>query len=238
MLKKIFTVERLSRFILLSLIVSVVFICIRIGLAPSDTLGGEEGVRVKSDYVLMLLQCIVGVIAMLLPGMLKVRSGIIIPSGMMGAYAVFLYCAIFLGEVQSFYYAVPHWDTVLHMFSGGMLGTVGFSVITLLNKTERIPFILSPIFVAVFALCFAMSLGVVWEIYEYVADCILGTNMQKFMLESGELLIGQAALADTMKDLIVDTIGALVVSMVGYGSLKYETGWLEQIRIKVETKPD
>ena len=75
---------------------------------------------------------------------------------------------------------------------------------------------LSPVFVAVFAFCFAVTLGVFWEIYEFTFDGILRLNMQKFMLENGTQLIGRAALLDTMKDLIVDCLGALIMSFVGY----------------------
>jgi mannose/fructose/N-acetylgalactosamine-specific phosphotransferase system component IIC len=180
----------------------------------------------------MLLQCILGAAAMLLPGLLTRRVGLNIPSAMIIAYAVFLYCAIYLGEVRSFYYNIPHWDTILHTFSGAALGALGFSLISLLNKSESITFSLSPIFVAMFAFCFAVSLGVLWEIYEFSMDYVLGTNMQKYALESGENLIGQAALTDTMKDLIVDAIGAFAVSVTGYISLKYKKGWFEKFQLK------
>ena len=84
---------------------------------------------------------------------------------------------------------------------------------------------------AFFTLCFAVFLGVVWEFYEFTADSILHTNMQKFALESGQLLEGRAALMDTMKDLIVDTVGALVMAVVGYISLKYKKGWVEKLQL-------
>ena len=159
------------------------------------------------------------------------RIRIEIPSNMLVLYTIFLYCAIYLGEVRSFYYMVPHWDTVLHTFSGGVLATLGFSVITLLNKTERIPMIMSPAFVALFTFCFAVTLGVFWEIYEYTADGILGLNMQKFALDNGQQLVGHAALGDTMKDLMVDCLGAFIVSVIGYISLKYQKGWVEKLQV-------
>lgn len=196
--------------------------------APAEADPAHPYLRVKSEYVLMLLQCIVGVLAMLLPSFLQKKLDLIIPSRMMVFFALFLYCAIYLGEVRAFYYTVPHWDTILHTCSGAMLGALGFSVITFLNKTDRVPMNLSPAFVAFFALCFAVFMGVVWEIYEYTADAVLHTNMQKFALEDGTLLSGRMALRDTMKDLIVDTVGALVMSILGYISLKYKKGWLER----------
>ena len=223
-------------FIFLSLAGSVVFISVAMALAPAEPEPTMPYRRGKGDYVLMLLQCIVGVVAMLLPSLLRHKWQLIIPSKMMVLFAVFLYCAIFLGEVRSFYYNVPHWDTILHTFSGAMLGALGFSVINFLNRTDRVPMNLSPVFVAFFTLCFAVFLGVVWEFYEFTADGLLHTNMQKFALESGEPLVGRAALMDTMKDLIVDTIGALVMAVIGYISIRYQKGWVEKFQLRREKK--
>ncbi|GAA6426381.1 hypothetical protein [Dielma fastidiosa] len=220
----------INRFVFFSLLISAIFLIIRLFLAPAgnDVPYG----RVKSDYVLMLVQCILGLFAMTLPGLLSHRFQIEIPSGMLVLYAIFLYGAIFLGEVRSFYYTVPHWDTILHTFSGGMLGALGFSFVTLLNKTDKIPLNLSPLFIAIFAFCFAVTLGVFWEIYEFTFDGVLGLNMQKFALESGEQLMGRAALQDTMKDLIVDCLGAFIMALVGYISLKYKTGFIEKLTLR------
>jgi hypothetical protein len=108
-----------------------------------------------------------------------------------------------------------------------MLGRLGFSFVTLLNKSENVPVNLSPLFVALFAFCFSITLGVLWEIYEFIFDGMLGLNMQKFALEDGIPLVGRAALMNTMKDLIVDVFGALAISITGYVSLKYikRDGW-------------
>ena len=213
-----------------TLVASIVFISIAMALAPTET--DDPTVRVKGDYVLMLAQCVLGVFALALPSILQHRVQLVIPSNMLVLYAVFLYCAIYLGEVRAFYYNVPNWDTILHTFSGAMLGALGFSFITFLNKTDRVPMNLSPVFVATFAFCFAVSLGVVWEIYEFAADGILHTNMQKFGLEDGTPFLGREALTDTMEDLIVDTIGAAVISVAGYISLKYKKGWVEKLLLR------
>lgn len=138
--------------------------------------------------------------------------------------------------MRSFYYAVPYWDTILHTMSGAMLGALGFSMIAIFNNAERIPLNLSPVFIAVFAFCFALAMGAVWEIYEFTMDSVFGTNMQKYMLDNGTALIGQAALQDTMKDIIVDAIGALVMSTIGYISLKYKKGWVEKLMIRFHVK--
>jgi uncharacterized membrane protein YjdF len=112
------------------------------------------------------------------------------------------------------------------------LGALGFSIVSVLNKAEAITFYLSPVFVALFAFCFALSLGVIWEVFEFSLDYFLNTNTQRYALHSGVPLIGQAALLDTMKDLIVDAIGAFAMSVIGFISLKYKKGWLERFRIE------
>ena len=206
--------------VLLSFILPLGYLVVRI-----VSHSGTEEVRSREDYVLMLLQCLLGIAAIVLPLRLIRQKTLQIPRVMLVLYIAFLYCAIFLGEVRSFYYAVPYWDTILHTMSGAMLGALGFSMIAIFNNAERIPLNLSPVFIAVFAFCFALALGAVWEIYEFTMDSVFGTNMQKYMLDNGTALIGQAALQDTMKDIIVDAIGALVMSTIGYISLKYKKGW-------------
>lgn len=222
----------LGYFVLITLMITVVFLIVEIIKAPVVADSNEAFVRVKSDYALMLSQCILGIVAMLLPALIQRKFKIEIPSNMLILYTVFLYCAIYLGEVKSFYYNVPHWDTILHTFSGAMLGALGFSFITLLNRTEKVPMNLSPLFVVFFAFCFAVTLGVVWEVYEFTFDGVLGLNMQKFALENGTQLIGREALTDTMKDLIVDCLGAFIMSIIGYISLKYQKGWVEKLLVK------
>ncbi len=220
-MKKIFNTQNLMRLIFLTFIGSIIFTVVRISLAPTTAPSSEIKIRVKSDYVLMLIQCILGLLALIFPYILRRVVKFNIPSAMIVVYAVFLYCAIYLGEVRNFYFKIPHWDTILHLFSGIALGALGFSIVSFLNDFEGAKFSLSPLFVSLFAFCFALSLGTVWEIYEFAIDSILKTNSQKYALETGELLVGQAALFDTMKDLIVDAFGAFLISAVGFVSLKY-----------------
>lgn len=217
-------------FVLLSLVAAMIYIIVVLVLAPSHTQIVFE--RTKSDYVLMLLQCALGIVAIIGPNILQKRHNFIIPTKMMVLYTLFLYGAIFLGEVMAFYYNVPHWDTFLHGLSGAMLGALGYTVISVLNRSDSVPVNLSPLFVAFFTFCFAMTMGMIWEIYEFSVDSLFGTNMQKFAFEDGTGKIGQAALMDTMKDLIVDTIGALTMSIIGYISLKHKTGLVDKLIFK------
>ena len=223
-------------FVFASLILAIIGIVVIMIIAPSEHQANDPNGKIKSDYVLMLAQSMLGLIVIILPGIIEHKIKIEIPSRMMIVFILFIYAATFLGEVRNFYYTVPHFDTILHTLSGGMIGALGFSIIAFLNNSDKIPVTLSPIFVACFTFCFALAVGGIWEIYEFLADGIMNTNMQKFALEDGTMLIGRAAVTDTMKDIIVDAIGAAVISIIGYVSLKYEKGWVEKMQIKKKNK--
>lgn len=206
------------RVVLLLLAISVIYAIYMMVNAPSGIAKNEYD-RVKSDYVLMILQCFTGCIVIFLPSQLEHRFRIDIPDIMEIMYFIFLFCAIYLGEVRNFYYKIPYWDSILHCFSAGMLGALGFVIVNYLNDTKK-TIDLSPFFVALFAFCFAITCGAVWEIYEFVADGVLGTNMQKFITGEGVVMIGRNAVMDTMGDIIVDALGAFTVTAIGYINLK------------------
>lgn len=200
--------------ILATYVLTTAFLIFRIVTVGKNSAAPSE--RSVPEYVRMLLQCILGLVLMFLPSMLARRFTLEIPSNFYAIYVVFIYCAIYLGEVWSFFYRFKYWDVMLHGFSGLALGVIGFTVVSFLNKDESVRMSLSPFFVAAFAFCFALALGAIWEICEFAIDGIFGVNMQKFALEDGTQLIGRAALMDTMKDLIVDTVGALIATIAGY----------------------
>lgn len=217
---KIWDIRSIATAILLVLLAgSVVYAGVHIFLAPPDVTASGEMERLKSDYVLMAFQCSMGIVILLLPSAIERKFSLEIPNSMYVVYCIFLFCAIYLGEVRNFYHLIPYWDSILHGFSGGALGALGFLLISILNSNEKIHMHMSPFFVWLFAFCFALSIGALWEIYEFTFDGLLGMNMQKFMLEDGTQLIGRAALSDTMWDLIVDAIGALVSTLVGVATL-------------------
>lgn len=221
-----------SIIVLISFIIPIVYIIYKIVISPTVQITNLEGERIKTDYILMLSQCVLGIIAIIMPSFIVKKIQIKIPTNIYIFYLIFLYLAIFLGEVKNFYYKVPHWDTMLHAFSGMMLGALGFSFVFILNKEKYFHVKLTPIFISLFAFCFALTIGVFWEIFEFLSDGILQTNMQKFAKETGEQLIGRIALVDTMKDLIVDIIGAFIMSFIGWFSLKYRKNWIYKILIK------
>ena len=204
--------------LMITLVLSAAFCIFRLISTP-EVQGGALIMRTRGDYVLMLIQCLLGLAVMALPSIASRRWKLELPTFIHVMYYLFLYCAIFLGEVFSFYYLIPHWDTILHSFSGAMLAALGFILVDFLNRDEHVHVSLSPAFVALFAFCFALAAGGMWEIYEYVADGALGLNMQKFIDAEGVILAGRHALQDTMDDIIVDAASAAVMSVLGYASL-------------------
>ncbi len=199
-----------------TLVLSAIYAFVSFVLAPADAVSAEPYAKIKSDYLLMITQCMLGIVVMMLPTFIARKWKIVVPNAIVIMYFVFLYCAIYLGEVHSFYYVIPHWDTILHAFSGAMLGALGFMLVDILNKDKKVSVNLSPLFLSIFAFTFALSAGAVWEIYEYSFDAILGLNMQKHTTEAGIALVGVQALSDTMKDIIIDALAALCVSVTGY----------------------
>lgn len=148
------------------------------------------------------------------PNILERRFRVYLPSFIQVIITLFIFAAQYLGEIKNFYERFWWWDIMLHTTSGFILGIIGFMFVYLLNKNYDTNVTLSPIFIALFAFCFAVMIGVLWEVYEFSMDRLVGFNMQKFREA------GQDGLIDTMLDLIVDSIGAFVVSVLGYLNIK------------------
>ena len=148
------------------------------------------------------------------PSILEKRFGVYLPARLEITITLFIFAAQVLGEMNGFYDKIPWWDTMLHTTSGVILGLVGFLFVYLLNEKGDKNVNLSPIFVVIFAFCFAITMGVFWEFFEFGADRIFGLNMQKFRMP------GQDGLVDTMEDLIVDTIGAIIACTGGWIYMK------------------
>ncbi|MBR3697143.1 MAG: hypothetical protein IKM97_02575 [Clostridia bacterium] len=221
----------ISRFVFYSFIIPIGYLFYKIVTTSNLVIPNNIDGRVRSDYILMLIQCLLGIFAMGLPSIISKKFKLEIPNLVFYLYLIFLWAAIFLGEVQNFYYRFKYWDLFLHTISGGMIGFIGFSFVDILNnEDEHVQ--LNPFFVAFFAFCFSLALGTIWEIYEFICDGVLKTNMQKYAFESGIKLIGRDALKDTVIDLIVDSIGALVATIIGYISIKYDKGYLNNFLIK------
>lgn len=195
--------------------------------------------------------CILTLGLLIVPSFIQVEFKIELPTTLEIIILLFIFSAEILGEIQSFYLIFPMWDTILHTINGFLAAAIGFSLIELMNNDERIQFKVSPLYAAVVAFCFSMTIGVIWEFFEFGMDTFAGLDMQKdtviqafqsTLLDPTKsniaikvtdiqdvLINGQSlglggyldiGLIDTMYDLIVNFIGAIVFSIFGYIYLK------------------
>ena len=215
MAKKPYKLHNIVAIVVLSMLILSLIFGIT-GMILSSLTQGRVFGRENIEYVKITLQCIVGLIAWFLPSLIERQLKITFFSGIHIMYVIFLFLAIILGEVSGYYRRFFHWDTVLHTLSGAMLSAFGFSIIDTINRSEKINLGLSDWFMSFFAFCFAAMLDTVWEIFEFIIDAFLDLNLQQYRLPDGTVLIGHYAVADTMKDLIADVLGALFVCIVGY----------------------
>ena len=214
---------------------------------------------------------------LILPSIMERKLNINLPDTLEIIIMLFIYAAEILGEINSFYITVPHWDTVLHTINGFLCAAIGFSMIDLFNRNERFSFKLSPLYLAIAAFCFSMTVGVIWEFFEFGCDQLLGLDMQKDYIVNqinsvafdntqtntvikiedikdviivhsdgtqqslgleGYIDIG---IIDTMKDLFVNFIGAVIFSVIGYffvknrGKHKFAAQFIPQLIEEDET---
>lgn len=193
---------------------------------------------------------ILTLILFMVPQFLDKKLSVTIPVGLETVILIFIFSAEILGEINAFYVKIPIWDSILHTTNGFLMAAIGFALIDLFNRSEKFSIKMSPYFVAFFAFCFSMTVGVLWEFFEFSMDQFFGLDMQKDWIVTainsvklnptganvpihvdvqsvvingeqwnlgGYLDIG---LIDTMKDLIVNFIGAVVFSVIGILYLK------------------
>lgn len=140
---------------------------------------------------------------MVIPSILKEKYCLFLPFALDLGIVVLIFITLFLGHMGYFYEDYTLWDKFAHFQSGILLGIAGFVFIYILNENKGIKLGLSPIFISIFSVTFSLSIGAVWEIIEFVGDMYWWTNWQP-------------SNADTMWDLIVTGVGALIVSTLGY----------------------
>ncbi|RSV14837.1 hypothetical protein CA236_15600 [Sphingomonas sp. ABOLG] len=147
---------------------------------------------------------------MLLPVLLGRRLSVTIPSEIQILAILFIFATLFLGEVRDYYERFWWWDLALHATAGLLLGLLGFMIVYMLNEDRQVDMHMRPSFLALFAFCFSLAIGAVWEVFEFAMDQIFGMTMQKPMLGDA------SGLTDTMWDLIVDAVGAAIISLAGW----------------------
>lgn len=232
-----------------------------------------QGIRRNWNDVFL---CVLTLFLLMIPSIIDKKLNIKLPTVLESIILLFIFAAEILGEIQNFYGIFRQWDTMLHTINGFIMAAIGFSLIDILNQSEKFSIKLAPVFVALVAFCFSMTIGVLWEFFEYGMDTFTKTDMQKdrivlsvssvkinennenkpiviknisrstikgyvhgeeteIVIENGVLDIG---LVDTMKDLIVNCIGAVVFSTLGYfyikqrGNGKFIKNFIPTIKIK------
>ncbi len=195
--------------------------------------------------------CALSLVLFLVPAFLEKSLKINLPSVLEIIILLFIFSAEILGEINAYYVRVPNWDTMLHTINGFLCAAVGFALIDILNRNNRFKFQLSPLYVAIVAFCFSMTIGVLWEFFEFGMDYFFGMDMQKdtiihyinsvkldptntntvvsikditdVTVNGEELGLGgylDIGLIDTMKDLLVNFVGAVIFSVIGFFYIK------------------
>ena len=123
--------------------------------------------------------CVLVLFLFMLPFFIQKNLGICLPSTLEIIILLFIFAAEILGELQSYFIQYPYWDTMLHTTNGFLCAAVGFSLIDILNRDAKIKFTLSPVYVALAAFCFSMTIGVLWEFFEFGMDRLFHMDMQK-----------------------------------------------------------
>lgn len=146
----------------------------------------------------------------LAPAVSRHRLSVEIPSEIEVVAVLFIFATLFLGEVHDYYERYWWWDMALHTSSGVLLGMLGFIIVYVLNEDRQVDLHMRPSFLALFAFFFAMGIGAIWEVFEFGMDRFFGANMQPATPSD------PSGLTDTMHDLIVDAMGAAIVSVAGW----------------------
>lgn len=198
-----------------------------------------------------VMLCVLTLVLFTVPSFIEKNWHIDIPSTLEVIILLFIYSAEISGEIRSYYINIPGWDTVLHTITGFLSAAIGFSLVDIINRNERTKLYLSPLYVAIGAFCFSMTIGVLWEFFEFSMDWFFGLDMQKDTIINtintvvldptrsnkvvtitgitstavNEIDLGingylDIGLIDTMKDLFVTLIGALVFSFIGFFYVK------------------
>ena len=224
---------------------------------------------IRGNYESVFI-CLLTLVLFLLPAFLQRKWSLELPSALEIIILVFIFAAEILGELQSYYLKYPYWDTMLHTTNGFLCAAVGFSILDLFNRNPRLKFQVSASFLALTSFCFSMTVGVVWEFFEFFGDMFLRLDMQKdtilhsistveldptqsntailvddiqtMILRTGngqEIVINgylDIGLYDTMEDLLVNFIGAVLFCIIGYfyikkkGEGKFASQFIPRIR--------
>ena len=224
--------------------------------------------------------CVLTLFLFTLPTFIEQSIRIDIPDVLEIIILLFIFAAEILGEIQAYYIQYPGWDTMLHTLNGFLCAAIGFSLLDIVNRNEKLKFSLSPVYLALVAFCFSMTIGVLWEFFEFSMDQLFLLDMQKDTVvhSIGSVMLDPAGgnhpaaikhitdvivvtadgaqqslglggyldigIIDTMKDLFVNFIGAVVFSTIGFfyvknrGKGKFAPQFIPTVADHAETSSD
>lgn len=123
--------------------------------------------------------CVLTLLLFMMPSFMKRKLDVELPNTLEIIILLFIYAAEILGEIGAYYVTFPYWDTVLHTLNGFLCAAIGFSLVDILNRSSSERFNLSPLYMAIVAFCFSMTVGVIWEFFECTMDQLFFLDMQK-----------------------------------------------------------
>ena len=139
--------------------------------------------------------CVLTLLLFMMPSLMERKLDIALPNTLEIIILLFIYAAEIMGEIGAYYVNYPYWDTVLHTLNGFLCAAIGFSLLDILNRHNEVRFHLSPLYLAIVAFCFSMTVGVIWEFFECTMDQLFFLDMQK--------------------DTVVSTIGSVMLDPTG-----------------------
>lgn len=180
---------------------------------------------VEMRFLQLFLVTII-IFVLIAPELFRNKMDLSIPADFHFIAVLFILASLYLGEIQQFYQLIWWWDMALHGTAGLLMGIFGFLLVYILNENPRVELQMMPGFIALFAFFFSISIGTVWEIFEFLMDQLFGFNMQKEMF--GDV----SGLTDTMWDMIINAVGAAVISLLGWWYLSLKRDFFIQSLIK------
>ncbi len=226
-------------------VVGVVYVVLRLLIIISLVIQAVQG---RYENVAL---CVLTLLLLLLPTVVEDTFKVDFPDVFEIIVMVFAFSAEILGEINAFYTLVPGWDTALHTVNGFMCAAIGFAIVDLFNRNKHLSVKLSPLYLAITSFCFSMTIGILWEFFEFGMDQLFGFDMQKDFVvscinsvtldpehmnrvmkvkdisdviivtkEGEEISLGvggylDLGIIDTMKDLMVNFVGAVFFSVIG-----------------------
>lgn len=201
-----------------------------------------------------VFSCIVSLLLFTIPTIVDKKFNVELPNMLEASVYIFIFSSQILGEIRNFYTIFHHWDTLLHTFNGFMFAGIGFSLVDILNTSNKTKIYLSPFYISIVAFCFSVTIGTAWEFFEYGMDRFTYLDMQKdtlldeiysvYIHDEGKNIVVPVkditettihygngdtltlngyldiGLRDTMFDMIVNAVGAVVFSFFGYFYVK------------------